>query len=97
MQLLGDLGERAGGVAACLGAAIDQKNLHHKLPPLSVTSVEDYLTSGQIAWGAMPAPRAHGRLAHQVRAGYGPEDVGVRGLVRADCKGSGRVALDGEL
>ena len=53
--------------------------------------------SGRMAWGAMPAPRAHGRLAHQVRAGYGPEDVGVRGLVRADCKGSGRAALDGEL
>ena len=97
MQLLGDLGERAGGVAVCLGAAIDQKNLHHKLPLLSVTSAEDYRTSGQMAWGTMPAPRAHGRHAHQVRAGYGPEDVGVRGLVRADCKGSGRVALDGEL
>ena len=42
-----------------------------------------------MAWGTMPAPRAHGRHAHQVRAGYGPEDVGVRGLVRADCKGLG--------
>lgn len=28
-ELLGDLGECAGGVAVCLGAAIDQKNLHH--------------------------------------------------------------------
>lgn len=27
--------------------------------------------SGRMAWGAMPAPRAHGRLAHQVRTGYG--------------------------
>ncbi len=97
VELLGDLGECAGRVAVCLGAAIDQKNLHHKLPLLSVTSAEDYRTSGQMAWGTMPAPRAHGRHAHQVRAGYGPEDVGVRGLVRADCKGSGRVALDGEL
>lgn len=97
VKLLGDLGECAGRVAVCLGAAIDQKNLHHKLPLLSVTSAEDYRTSGQMAWGTMPAPRAHGRHAHQVRAGYGPEDVGVRGLVRADCKGSGRVALDGEL
>ena len=29
VELLGDLGECAGGVAVCLGAAIDQKNLHH--------------------------------------------------------------------
>lgn len=43
-KLLGDLGECAGGIAVCLGAAIDQKNLHHKLPLLSVTSVEDYRT-----------------------------------------------------
>ena len=47
MQLLGDLGERAGGVAVCLGAAIDQKNLHHKLPLLLVTSAEDYRTMGE--------------------------------------------------
>ena len=44
MQLLGDFGKRASGVAVCLGAAIDQKNLHHKLPLLSVTSAEDYRT-----------------------------------------------------
>lgn len=43
-KLLGDLGECAGGIAVCLGAAIDQKNLHHKLPLLSVTSAEDYRT-----------------------------------------------------
>lgn len=43
-KLLGDFGERASGVAVCLGAAIDQKNLHHKLPLLSVTSAEDYRT-----------------------------------------------------
>ena len=53
VELLGDLGECAGRVAVCLGAAIDQKNLHHKLPLLSVTSAEDYRTSGQMAWGAM--------------------------------------------
>ena len=53
MQLLGDLGERAGGVAVCLGAAIDQKNLHHKLPLLLVTSAEDYRTREQMAWSAM--------------------------------------------
>lgn len=46
IELLGDLGECAGGVAVCLGAAIDQKNLHHKLPLLSVTSAEDYRTRG---------------------------------------------------
>ena len=34
MQLLGDFGKRASGVAVCLGAAVDQKNLHHKLPLL---------------------------------------------------------------
>ena len=45
-ELLGDLGECAGGVAVCLGTAIDQKNLHHKLPLLSVTSAEDYRTRG---------------------------------------------------
>ena len=44
IELLCDLGECAGGVAVCLGAAIDQKNLHHKLPLLSVTSAENYLT-----------------------------------------------------
>ena len=49
-ELLGDLGECAGGVAVCLGTAIDQKNLHHKLPLLSVTSAEDYRTRGQMAW-----------------------------------------------
>ena len=59
MQLLGDLGERAGGVAVCLGAAIDQKNLHHKLHLLSVNSAENYLTSGQMAWGAIPATAHH--------------------------------------
>lgn len=46
IKLLCDLGECAGGVAVCLGAAIDQKNLHHKLPLLSVTSAEDYPTRG---------------------------------------------------
>ena len=46
IELLSDLGECAGGVAVCLGAAIDQKNLHHKLPLLSVTSAEDYRTRG---------------------------------------------------
>ena len=46
IELLGDLGECAGGVAVCLGTAIDQKNLHHKLPLLSVTSAEDYRTRG---------------------------------------------------
>ena len=40
----------AGGVAVCLGAAIDQKNLHHKLPLLSVTSAEDYRTMGEAVW-----------------------------------------------
>lgn len=59
MQLLGDLGECAGGVAVYLGAAIDQKNLHHKLPLLSVTSAEDYRTRGQMAWGAIPATGNH--------------------------------------
>lgn len=47
IELLGDLGECAGGVAVCLGTAIDQKNLHHKLPLLSVTSAEDYRTMGE--------------------------------------------------
>ena len=46
VELLGDLGECAGRVAVCLGAAIDQKNLHHKLPLLLVTSAEDYRTMG---------------------------------------------------
>ena len=52
VELLGDLGECAGRVAVCLGAAIDQKNLHHKLPLLSVTSAEDYRTMGEAvrAW-----------------------------------------------
>ena len=52
VELLGDLGECAGGVAVCLGAAIDQKNLHHKLPLLLVTSAEDYRTMGEAvrAW-----------------------------------------------
>ena len=58
-ELLGDLGECAGGVAVCLGAAIDQKNLHHKLPLLLVTSAEDYRTRGQMAWGAIPATAHH--------------------------------------
>ena len=49
IELLGDLGECAGGVAVCLGAAIDQKNLHHKLPLLLVTSAEDYRTMGEAA------------------------------------------------
>ena len=44
VELLGDLGECAGRVAVCLGAAIDQKNLHHKLHLLSVNSAENYLT-----------------------------------------------------
>ena len=44
VELLGDFGECAGGVAVCLGTAIDQKNLHHKLPLLLVTSAENYLT-----------------------------------------------------
>lgn len=59
IKLLGDLGECAGGVAVCLGTAIDQKNLHHKLPLLSVTSAEDYRTRGQMAWGAIPATAHH--------------------------------------
>ena len=59
IELFGDLGECAGGVAVCLGAAIDQKNLHHKLPLLSVTSAEDYRTRGQMAWGAIPATAHH--------------------------------------
>lgn len=59
VELLGNLGECAVGVAVCLGAAIDQKNLHHKLPLLSVTSAEDYRTSGQMAWGAIPATAHH--------------------------------------
>lgn len=59
IELLGDLGECAGGVAVCLGTAIDQKNLHHKLPLLSVTSAEDYRTRGQMAWGAIPATAHH--------------------------------------
>lgn len=59
MQLLGDFGKRASGVAVCLGAAVDQKNLHHKLPLLSVTSAEDYRTRGQMAWGAIPATAHH--------------------------------------
>ena len=46
-ELLGDFGECAGGVAVCLGATIDQKNLHHKLPLLLVTSAEDYRTMGK--------------------------------------------------
>lgn len=59
IKLLCDLGECAGSVAVCLGAAIDQKNLHHKLPLLSVTSAEDYRTRGQMAWGAIPATAHH--------------------------------------
>lgn len=59
IKLLCDLGECAGGVAVCLGAAVDQKNLHHKLPLLSVTSAEDYRTRGQMAWGAIPATAHH--------------------------------------
>lgn len=53
VELLGDLGECAGGIAVCLGTAIDQKNLHHKLPLLSVTSAEDYRTIRQMARGAI--------------------------------------------
>ncbi len=49
IELLGDLGECTGGVTVCLGAAIDQKNLHHKLPLLLVTSAEDYRTMGEAA------------------------------------------------
>ena len=49
IELLGDLGECTGGVAVCLGAAIDQKNLHHKLPLLLVASAEDYRTMGEAA------------------------------------------------
>lgn len=59
IELLGDFGECAGGVAVCLGAAIDQKNLHHKLPLLSVTSAEDYRTRGQMARCAIPATAHH--------------------------------------
>lgn len=59
IELLGDFGECAGGVAVCLGAAIDQKNLHHKLPLLSVTSAEDYRTRGQMAWCAIPETAHH--------------------------------------
>lgn len=59
IKLLCDFGECAGGVAVYLGAAIDQKNLHHKLPLLSVTSAEDYRTRGQMAWGAIPATGNH--------------------------------------
>lgn len=44
VELLGNLGECCGGVAVCLGAAVNQKNLHEKLPLLSVTSAEDYRT-----------------------------------------------------
>ena len=66
MQLLSDLGKRRGGVAVCLGAAIDQKNLHHKLPLLLVTSAGDYLTMRPTACAATcavnpaeyPAPAA---------------------------------------
>ena len=47
IELLGDFGECAGGAAVCLGTAIDQKNLHHKLPLLLVTSAEDYRTMGE--------------------------------------------------
>ena len=47
VELLGDLGECVGGIAVCLGTAIDQKNLHHKLPLLLVTSAEDYRTMGE--------------------------------------------------
>ena len=47
VELLGDLGECAGGIAVCLGTAIDQKNLHHKLPLLLVTTAEDYRTMGE--------------------------------------------------
>lgn len=63
-----------------------------------------------MAWDAIPAtahhtsrldrllhPRANGGLAHQVREGHGPEDVGARGLMQADCEESGQVAFDGEL
>ena len=59
IKLLGDLGECAGGVAVCLGTAIDQKNLHHKLPLLLVTSAEDYRTMGEAVWGAIPATAHH--------------------------------------
>lgn len=59
IELLGDFVECAGGVAICLGTAIDQKYLHHKLPLLLVTSAEDYRTRGQMAWGAIPATAHH--------------------------------------
>lgn len=59
IKLLGDLGECAGGVAVCLGTAIDQKNLHRKLPLLLVTSAEDYRTMGEAVRGAIPATAHH--------------------------------------
>mgnify|MGYP000566891359 CR=1 FL=1 len=51
-KLLCNLGERPGGVSVCLGTAVDQKNLHHKLPLLSVNSAENYLTlcAMTLAW-----------------------------------------------
>ena len=56
VKLLGDLGECAGRVAVCLGAAIDQKNLHHKLPLLSVTLQRIIARAGR--WrGARCRPR----------------------------------------
>lgn len=37
------------------------------------------------------------RARSLVREGHGPEDVGARGLMQADCEESGQVAFDGEL
>lgn len=46
---------------------------------------------------SVASSEANGGLAHQVREGHGPEDVGARGLMQADCEESGQVAFDGEL
>ncbi len=60
--------------------------------PVSIGSfIRVFLGAGK------PAPRANGGFAHQVREGHGPEDVGARGLIQADCEEPGKVAFDGEL
>ncbi|RHA20975.1 hypothetical protein DW943_05235 [Collinsella sp. AM44-11] len=60
--------------------------------PVSIGSfIRVFLGAGK------PAPRANGGRAHQVREGHGPEDVGARGLMQADCEEPGKVAFDGEL
>ena len=41
-----------------------------------MTYAEDYRMSGRMAWGAMPAPRAHGRM---LECGASCEQI-VRGL-----------------